>query len=197
MAAAAAAERVLEEERWEAQKSERLEALLHAQAMRRQEQKREQEQRRLEKERARQAEARRQEEMAAAAAREDDHRLEEVARESAELLLAHHPLEAAMVAHATPVSAVVVEAASFDVEVERTGVAELPEVNEEQQVRSSPLYHFLAENKLLKYLDIFDANEVDMGALVYCTDDDLKEIGILKGPRVKIRMALTNAAGRK
>ncbi|KAJ6835938.1 ankyrin repeat and SAM domain-containing protein 6-like isoform X2 [Iris pallida] len=43
---------------------------------------------------------------------------------------------------------------------------------------------------LQKYLITFQAEEVDMTALMHMTDDDLKALGIPMGPRKKILLAL-------
>jgi hypothetical protein len=39
---------------------------------------------------------------------------------------------------------------------------------------------------LLQYLPAFEEQEVDMAALVQCTEEDLKELGLPMGPRKKI-----------
>jgi phospholipase DDHD2 len=39
---------------------------------------------------------------------------------------------------------------------------------------------------LLQYLPAFEAEQVDMAALVFCTDADLQELGLPMGPRKKI-----------
>ena len=48
----------------------------------------------------------------------------------------------------------------------------------------------MAELGLAKIFDVLVENEVDFDALCVCTDLDLEEIGILKGPRIKIASAL-------
>ncbi|CAA6667900.1 unnamed protein product [Spirodela intermedia] len=53
---------------------------------------------------------------------------------------------------------------------------------------------FLRSLGLEKYLITFQAEEVDMAALVHMTDDDLKALGIPMGPRKKIRLALDSRA---
>jgi hypothetical protein len=45
---------------------------------------------------------------------------------------------------------------------------------------------FLASQRLDKYTQIFRENELDFQTLLMCEDDDLKEMGVAKGPRVKI-----------
>nr|DAD37054.1 TPA_asm: hypothetical protein HUJ06_007695 [Nelumbo nucifera] len=49
---------------------------------------------------------------------------------------------------------------------------------------------FLQSLGLEKYLIIFQAEEIDMTALVHMTDEDLKTLGIPMGPRKKILLAL-------
>lgn len=49
---------------------------------------------------------------------------------------------------------------------------------------------FLQSLALDKYLITFQAEEVDMAALVHMTDEDLRALGIPMGPRKKIRLAL-------
>uniref|UniRef100_A0A6N2KJ70 SAM domain-containing protein n=1 Tax=Salix viminalis TaxID=40686 RepID=A0A6N2KJ70_SALVM len=49
---------------------------------------------------------------------------------------------------------------------------------------------FLQSLGLEKYLITFQAEEVDMTALVHMTDEDLKALGIPMGPRKKILLAL-------
>ncbi|KAG2711976.1 hypothetical protein I3760_04G103700 [Carya illinoinensis] len=49
---------------------------------------------------------------------------------------------------------------------------------------------FLHYLDLEKYLITFQAEEVDMAALLHMTDDDLKALGIPMGPRKKILLAL-------
>jgi hypothetical protein len=53
---------------------------------------------------------------------------------------------------------------------------------------------FLNSLGLEKYLITFQAEEVDMTALVHMTDDDLKALGIPMGPRKKIILALESRA---
>jgi len=49
---------------------------------------------------------------------------------------------------------------------------------------------FLQSVGLEKYSITFQAEEVDMTALLHMTDEDLKVMGIPMGPRKKIRLAL-------
>lgn len=49
---------------------------------------------------------------------------------------------------------------------------------------------------LVKYLIIFQAEEVDMAALRHMSDDDLKALGIPMGPRKKILLAMDSNAKR-
>ena len=53
--------------------------------------------------------------------------------------------------------------------------------------RKDELIDFLEALNIPQFLPLFTRNELDLGALMLCTDDDLKEIGIPKGPRVKLR----------
>ncbi|XP_041003546.1 ankyrin repeat and SAM domain-containing protein 6 isoform X1 [Juglans microcarpa x Juglans regia] len=53
---------------------------------------------------------------------------------------------------------------------------------------------FLHSLGLEKYLITFQAEEVDMTALLHMTDDDLKALGIPMGPRKKILLALESRA---
>jgi hypothetical protein len=53
--------------------------------------------------------------------------------------------------------------------------------------RKSDLIDFLEALNIPQFLPLFTRNELDLSALMLCTDDDLKEIGIPKGPRVKLR----------
>jgi hypothetical protein len=56
---------------------------------------------------------------------------------------------------------------------------------EEQTVRT--LLHSLG---LEKYVITFQVEEVDMAALRYMSDNDLKELGVPMGPRKKILLAI-------
>lgn len=59
------------------------------------------------------------------------------------------------------------------------------------QQKSNPSVDGLLQSLgLQKYLITFQAEEVDMAALVHMTDDDLKALGIPMGPRKKILLAL-------
>eukprot|EP01043_Picozoa_sp_COSAG02_P060536 COSAG02_NODE_7930_length_2781_cov_2.454884_4_plen_278_part_00 len=57
--------------------------------------------------------------------------------------------------------------------------------------RTNDLVNFLEALNLPQLLPQFTRNELDLGALMLCTDEDLKEIGIPKGPRVKLRNGTT------
>uniref|UniRef100_A0A6M2E9Z5 SAM domain-containing protein n=1 Tax=Populus davidiana TaxID=266767 RepID=A0A6M2E9Z5_9ROSI len=59
-----------------------------------------------------------------------------------------------------------------------------------QQKLDSSVDVFLQSLGLEKYLITFQAEEVDMTALVHMTDEDLKALGIPMGPRKKIILAL-------
>uniref|UniRef100_A0A3Q7I2M2 SAM domain-containing protein n=1 Tax=Solanum lycopersicum TaxID=4081 RepID=A0A3Q7I2M2_SOLLC len=57
-------------------------------------------------------------------------------------------------------------------------------------VQAESVDNFLQSLGLEKYAITFQAEEVDMAALVHMTDEDLKAIGIPMGPRKKIILAL-------
>lgn len=59
-----------------------------------------------------------------------------------------------------------------------------------QQKTDSSVDGFLQSLGLEKYLITFQAEEVDMTALVHMNDEDLKALGIPMGPRKKILLAL-------
>ncbi|KAJ6329700.1 hypothetical protein OIU77_011218 [Salix suchowensis] len=59
-----------------------------------------------------------------------------------------------------------------------------------QRKSDSSVDGFLQSLGLEKYLITFQAEEVDMTALVHMTDEDLKALGIPMGPRKKILLAL-------
>ncbi|XP_072962509.1 uncharacterized protein [Typha angustifolia] len=59
-----------------------------------------------------------------------------------------------------------------------------------QQKPESSVDGFLRSLGLEKYLIIFQAEEVDMTALMHMTDEDLKALGVPMGPRKKILLAL-------
>uniref|UniRef100_A0A6N2LTU0 SAM domain-containing protein n=1 Tax=Salix viminalis TaxID=40686 RepID=A0A6N2LTU0_SALVM len=65
-----------------------------------------------------------------------------------------------------------------------------PEIKKTAIVMDSSVDGFLLSLGLEKYLITFQAEEVDMTALVHMTDDDLKALGIPMGPRKKILLAL-------
>ncbi|CAL1412060.1 unnamed protein product [Linum trigynum] len=59
-----------------------------------------------------------------------------------------------------------------------------------QQKKDTSVDSFLESLGLEKYQITFQAEEVDMAALVHMNDDDLKALGIPMGPRKKILLAL-------
>ncbi|KAJ6941701.1 ankyrin repeat and SAM domain-containing protein 6 [Populus alba x Populus x berolinensis] len=63
-----------------------------------------------------------------------------------------------------------------------------------QQKTDSSVDGFLQSLGLEKYLITFQAEEVDMTALVHMNDEDLKALGIPMGPRKKILLALESRA---
>uniref|UniRef100_A0A5B7A4L2 Putative ankyrin repeat and SAM domain-containing protein 6 n=1 Tax=Davidia involucrata TaxID=16924 RepID=A0A5B7A4L2_DAVIN len=58
------------------------------------------------------------------------------------------------------------------------------------QQKAESVNSFLQSLDLEKYSIIFQAEEVDMTALLHMTDEDLKALGIPMGPRKKILLAL-------
>lgn len=58
------------------------------------------------------------------------------------------------------------------------------------QQKAESVDSFLQSLGLEKYAITFQAEEVDMAALIHMTDDDLKAMGIPMGPRKKILLAL-------
>jgi hypothetical protein len=52
---------------------------------------------------------------------------------------------------------------------------------------------FLGEVGCAKYMGTFQREEMDMEAVMHATDEDLKELGIPKGPRIKILRKTTQA----
>ncbi|KAM7521826.1 hypothetical protein LguiA_011728 [Lonicera macranthoides] len=58
------------------------------------------------------------------------------------------------------------------------------------QQKAETVDSFLQSLGLEKYSITFQAEEVDMTALLHMTDEDLKALGIPMGPRKKIRLAL-------
>ncbi|CAI0426576.1 unnamed protein product [Linum tenue] len=75
----------------------------------------------------------------------------------------------------------------------RRGVAaEVPEleIKKVASVKDTSVDSFLESLGLEKYQITFQAEEVDMTALVHMNDDDLKALGIPMGPRKKILLAL-------
>ncbi|CAN1269549.1 SEC23-interacting protein [Linum perenne] len=59
-----------------------------------------------------------------------------------------------------------------------------------QQKENASVDSFLQSLGLEKYVITFQAEEVDMTALLHMTDDDLKAMGVPMGPRKKILLAL-------
>ncbi|CAN4093770.1 unnamed protein product [Withania somnifera] len=84
--------------------------------------------------------------------------------------------------------------------VRRSSVAEAPVVEtkkiastvskKKSQKKAESVDSFLQSLGLEKYAITFQAEEVDMAALVHMTDEDLKAMGIPMGPRKKIILAL-------
>lgn len=72
--------------------------------------------------------------------------------------------------------------------VEAKNVASTVSKKSQQKVES--VDSFLLSLGLEKYAITFQAEEVDMAALVHMTDEDLKAMGIPMGPRKKIILAL-------
>eukprot|EP01049_Picozoa_sp_SAG25_P007061 SAG25_NODE_559_length_6924_cov_15.045421_2_plen_331_part_00 len=58
----------------------------------------------------------------------------------------------------------------------------------------SALSSFLEKLGIPQFLPHFVHHELDLDALVLCSDDDFKDIGIPKGPRVKLRNAVKSGA---
>lgn len=65
-----------------------------------------------------------------------------------------------------------------------------PPKKKSQQKAGSSVDEFLQSLGLEKYQITFQAEEVDMTALIHMTDEDLKALGIPMGPRKKILLAL-------
>ncbi|KAM3731599.1 hypothetical protein ACB098_12G176200 [Castanea mollissima] len=83
----------------------------------------------------------------------------------------------------------------------RKSIAEVPAPEPKKGTNPAPrkkagasVDDFLNSLGLEKYLITFQAEEVDMTALVHMTDDDLKALGIPMGPRKKIILALESRA---
>ncbi|XP_057964197.1 uncharacterized protein LOC131155226 [Malania oleifera] len=62
------------------------------------------------------------------------------------------------------------------------------------QQKTDTVDSFLQSLGLEKYSITFQAEEVDMTALVHMSDEDLKALGVPMGPRKKIRLALDSRA---
>ncbi|OAY34775.1 Usher syndrome type-1G protein homolog [Manihot esculenta] len=69
-------------------------------------------------------------------------------------------------------------------------VASVAPRKKSQQKADTSIEAFLQSIGLEKYLITFQAEEVDMTALVHMNDEDLKAIGMPMGPRKKILLAL-------
>ncbi|CAN1269547.1 SEC23-interacting protein [Linum perenne] len=65
-----------------------------------------------------------------------------------------------------------------------------PEVKKVTVGENASVDSFLQSLGLEKYVITFQAEEVDMTALLHMTDDDLKAMGVPMGPRKKILLAL-------
>ncbi|KAK7841884.1 phospholipase ddhd2 [Quercus suber] len=74
------------------------------------------------------------------------------------------------------------------------GSLDTAESTADLMVAGTSVDDFLNSLGLEKYLITFQAEEVDMTALVHMTDDDLKALGIPMGPRKKIILALESRA---
>ncbi|PSS09657.1 Ankyrin repeat and SAM domain-containing protein [Actinidia chinensis var. chinensis] len=74
-------------------------------------------------------------------------------------------------------------------EPETKGVASSVPTKKTQQ-KAESVYSFLQSLGLEKYSITFQAEEVDMTALLHMTDGDLKALGVPMGPRKKILLAL-------
>ncbi|CAL1361641.1 unnamed protein product [Linum trigynum] len=75
-------------------------------------------------------------------------------------------------------------------ELEIKKVASVATKKKSQQKKDTSVDSFLESLGLEKYQITFQAEEVDMTALVHMNDDDLKALGIPMGPRKKILLAL-------
>ncbi|XP_072414254.1 pre-mRNA splicing regulator USH1G-like [Chiloscyllium punctatum] len=60
------------------------------------------------------------------------------------------------------------------------------ELSPEPDVDSSPLETFLASLSISELVPVFNKEQIDLDALVLCSDEDLKSIAIPLGPRKKI-----------
>ncbi|KDP26367.1 hypothetical protein JCGZ_17525 [Jatropha curcas] len=69
-------------------------------------------------------------------------------------------------------------------------VANVATRQKSQQKTDASMEGFLRSLGLEKYIISFQAEEVDMTALVHMTDEDLKALGVPMGPRKKILLAL-------
>ncbi|KAH9784811.1 SAM domain-containing protein [Citrus sinensis] len=71
---------------------------------------------------------------------------------------------------------------------------EAPEPESKRVAAETSVDGFLRSLGLEKYSITFQAEEVDMTALLHMTDEDLKALGIPMGPRKKILLALESRA---
>ena len=67
-----------------------------------------------------------------------------------------------------------------------TAVVEEPDEGELSFQRCARLASFLNDNSMSKHLETLTENEVDFDCLLMFEEADLKELGIAKGPRVKM-----------
>ena len=61
----------------------------------------------------------------------------------------------------------------------------------------SDIRSWLAACGFERFADVFEENEVDLEALGELTDDDLNEMGLPLGPRVKLRKAIQGLASQR
>lgn len=80
---------------------------------------------------------------------------------------------------------VIVEAAEQETKKVASSIA-----RKKTQQKVESVDSFLQSLGLEKYSITFQAEEVDMTALVHMTDEDLKALGVPMGPRKKIILAL-------
>ncbi|XP_070580067.1 pre-mRNA splicing regulator USH1G-like [Ptychodera flava] len=62
--------------------------------------------------------------------------------------------------------------------------------DDEDDSFSSPLELFLAAHQLTDYLPLFTQEQIDLDALMLCSDNDLKSVGLPLGPRRKVLEAI-------
>ncbi|KAJ4748749.1 SAM domain protein [Rhynchospora pubera] len=102
---------------------------------------------------------------------------------------------AAVLIRPKPVSEIT-KPARYNPAVEATQAVPKPASSKEplKQPESPSVDSFLSSLGLEKYSLTFQAEEVDMTALVHMTDADLKALGVPMGPRKKILLALESKA---